>query len=372
MPNQFCRYLSNGYSFNINKNNDVAVKPCCFYGGQGIPLTQDLLENRLQKFSTVTEWTQNCQTCFNLEQAGQSSLRQSGPDWIADHEISSDPVSIDIHLDNECNAACVICSEHASSLWIKEKQKLNSQRVQFYSDKTTINRAIDNIVKTVSLERVKYIKFFGGEPLFTDTHLKFLKHISNPGLVTLHYTTNGSIYPNDETLAVWRNFKTVIFAASLDGIEEQFDYIRWPLTWQKVNENLLRIRNNPDIWNVIFRIEFTVNFLNAYYFDRVETWVAENLYANLAGDKTEINLHPCQGTWNLNKMPLSIKNLILTKYPDTHIIHKMISNLSQSLPLDQWQDFVDIWDVKRKNNWKIVFPDLVNYLNKHENTDVRG
>ena len=362
MPNQFCRYLSNGYSFHINKNNDVDVKPCCFYRGTGILLTQDLLENRLQKFNTVTEWTQQCRDCYNQEQAGQPSLRQSGPDWIADNEPSLDPVSIDVHLDNECNAACMICDEKFSSLWVKEKQKFNSQRVQFYSDKTTINQAIDNIVKTVSLSKVKYIKFFGGEPLFTDTHLRFLKHIPDPSLVTLHYTTNGSIYPNNETLTTWRNFKTVIFAASIDGIEEQFNYIRWPLTWQKVSDNLLRIRNNPDIWNVMFRIEFTVNFLNAYYFDRVEKWVAENLATNLGGDKTEINLHPCWEIWDLNKMPEGIKNLILTKYPDTHIIHKMIRNLPQSLPLDSWHDFVNAWDAQRNNSWKTVFPELAGLI----------
>ena len=362
MPNQFCRYLSNGYSFNINKNNNVSVRPCCFYGGNGIPLTQDLLGNRLQKFNSITEWTRNCQRCATLEQAGQPSLRQSGPDWIADSETSLDPVSIDIHLDNECNAACVTCNEHASSLWLKEKQKLNSQRVQFYSDKTAINQSIDAIVKTVSLEQVKYIKFFGGEPLFTDTHLRFLKHISNPSQVTLHYTTNASIYPNDETLAVWRNFKTVIFAASVDGIEEQFNYIRWPLTWQKVSDNLLRIRNNRDIWNVMFRIEFTVNFLNAYYFDRLETWVAENLATNLGGDKIEISLHPCWDVWDLKRMPEGVKNLILTKYPNNHVIHRMISILPQSLPLGQWQDFVNIWDSRRNNSWQTAFPELVKLI----------
>jgi hypothetical protein len=362
MPNQFCRYLSNGYSFSINKNNDVDVKPCCLYRYDSIPLTQDLIKNRLKKFNTVTGWTQNCQDCYQLEQAGQASLRQSGPDWIADNETSLDPVSIDIHLDNECNAACVTCDETRSSLWLKEKQKLNSQRVQFYSDKIPINQAIDNIVKTVSLERVKYIKFFGGEPLFTDTHLRFLNHVPDPGLVTLHYTTNGSIYPNNETLAVWRNFKTVIFAASIDGIEEQFDYIRWPLTWQKVSNNLLRIRNNSDICNVMFRIEFTVNFLNAYYFDRVEAWVAENLATNLSGDKTEINLHPCWGVWDLYKMSQGIKNLILTKYPDTHIVHQMINNLPQSSPMGNWQNFVNTWDSRRNNSWQTAFPELAELI----------
>ena len=362
MPNQFCRYLSNGYSFRITGNNGVRVKPCCLYRSSGILLSPDLSKDRLEKFNTITDWTPECNRCHVLEQAGHPSLRLSGIDWIADNEASSDPVSVDIHLDNECNAACVICDKDSSSLWLKENQKLNNQPVKFYSDKTIIDQSINEIVKTVSLDKIKYIKFFGGEPLFTDTHLRFLKHVSNPSQITLHYTTNGSIYPNDETLSMWRNFKTVIFAASIDGIEEQFDYVRWPLPWHKVSDNLLRIKNNPDIWNVMFRIEFTVNFLNAYYFDRVETWVSENLATNSGGDKTEINLHPCLEIWDLTKMPTSIKNLVLTKYPSTHLIHKLISNLPQPLPLQQWQDFVNTWDARRNNSWKTAFPDLVELI----------
>jgi len=361
MPNQFCRYLSNGYSFSIKRNNVINVTPCCLYL-KGIPLGPDLVNLRQERFNTITDWTLGCNPCRVLEQAGQPSLRQGGIGWIDDVETSSDPVSIDIRLDHECNAACVICDDTASSLWLKENQKLNNQPVKFYSNKTIIDQSIDKIVKTVSLEKVKYIKFFGGEPLFTDTHLRFLKHISNPGQVTLHYTTNGSIYPNDETLAMWRNFKTVIFAASLDGIQEQFNYIRWPLPWQKVSDNLLRIKNNPDIWNVMFRIEFTANFLNAYYFDRVETWVSDNLASNSGGDKTEINLHPCEGIWDINKMSQGIKNSILAKYSDTHVIHKMISNLPQPLTLSDWKDFVNLWDPRRNNNWKIAFPDLVDLI----------
>ena len=361
MSNQFCKYLSNGYSFRTTENNSVRVKPCCFYKDNGILLSPNLLKDRLKKFNTITDWTPECNTCHVLEQSGQQSLRQTGIDWIAD-DASLDPVSVDINLDNECNAACVTCDKYSSSLWLKENQKLNNTQVKFYRNKTIIDQSINEIVKIISLDKIKYIKFSGGEPLFTDTHLRFLKHVLTPSQVTLHYTTNGSIYPNDETLAVWRNFKTVIFAASIDGIKEQFNYIRWPLPWNKVSDNLLRIKHNPDIWNVMFRIEFTVNFLNAYYFDRVETWVSENLATNSGGDKTEINLHPCWGTWDINKMSPSIKNLILAKYPSTHIIHKMINNLPLPLTLSNWKDFVNTWDARRNNSWKTAFPDLVDLI----------
>jgi hypothetical protein len=194
--------------------------------------------------------------------------------------------------------------------------------------------------------------------------LKFLQHVPQPDQVVLHYTTNGSIYPNDETLAMWKKFKTIIFAVSLDGIENQFDYVRWPLPWNKVSANLIKLKKNKDIWNLMFRVEFTANFLNAYYFDRLENWVNNNLKTNLSGDKTEINIHPCWGgIWDLEKMPLGIRTLIFKKYPNNHVIHNLVANSIAPTDLEPWVNFVNIWDLRRNTSWKTAFPELVEYLN---------
>jgi len=363
MPNNFCRYLSNGYSFTLKSDDTLTVKPCCWFA-QEIPVDSSLQNNRKKLFESITDWSPACNKCFVLEKSGQQSLRQSGPDWVSNFENSQEPVSIDIHLDNQCNAACVICGPHSSSLWAKEQLKLQNKKITINTELSTIN-AIDKIVSSVSLEKVKYVKFFGGEPLYTHTHLQFLEHVPHPDQVTLHYTTNGSIYPNQEVLNAWKKFKLIIFAASIDGIEEQFDYVRWPLTWSKVSKNLLRIRDNKNIQNLIFRIEFTVNFLNAYYFDRLESWVQDNLSTNAYGDKTDLNLHPCFGTtWDLCKMPNEIKNLILKKYSKDHVIHKMVVNVrsAQAFNLITWQNFVATWDTRRNNNWKTAFPELIDYI----------
>lgn len=362
MPNQFCRYLSNGYSFNLVQDKSVGVGPCCLYKNK-IKFDSQVLKNRQTAFDSITDWTDNCGHCKVLEDSGQLSLRQSGPEWIDNNEDSQEPIVMDIQLDNECNAACVICSENSSTLWQKEKSKLNNTIIKINKDDNLVNDVIDQIINTVSLKKLKYVKFFGGEPLFTDTHLKFIQHIPYPEQVTLHYTTNGSIYPNDEVIKAWKKFKTIIFAASLDGIEEQFDYTRWPLPWAKVNKNLIRLKENKDIWNLMFRVEFTANFLNTYYFDRLETWIRDNLNTNLSGDKTEINIHHYfGGTWDLENMPQSIRQLILNKYPTNHIIHRLIANLAHQTPLDRWQEFINTWDNRRNNSWKKAFPDLVDHL----------
>jgi MoaA/NifB/PqqE/SkfB family radical SAM enzyme len=323
MTNKFCGYLSNGYSFNLI-NNDLTVKPCCFFY-ESVVFDQNFLTNKKEKFDSISGWTSNCGECKKQEQAGQASLRQASTDWIPADELSSDPVAIDIHLDNECNAACVTCAERFSSLWAKENSKLSNTGYTKFN-KTTTDNAIDQIVTTVGLTKLQYVKFFGGEPLFTDTHLKFIKHIPHPDQVVLQYTTNGSIYPSEETLAAWTQFKLVIFSVSLDGVEEQFDYVRWPLPWTKVSENLLRLKNTAPV-NMMFRVEFTANLFNTYYFDRLEQWVRDNFATNRLGDPTDLNIHNCiDSAWDLDKMPDPVRTAVLEKYPTEHRIHQMIAS----------------------------------------------
>jgi hypothetical protein len=109
----------------------------------------------------------------------------------------------------------------------------------------------------------------------------------------------------------------------------------------------------------MFRIEFTANFLNTYYFDRLENWVQQNLHSNFGGDLTEINIHDYYGNiWNLEKMPENIRKMILKKYPQDHILHKMIAGLPPPESLETWREFVNKWDVQRNNDWRTAFPEL--------------
>lgn len=356
MPNNFCRYLSNGYSLSRAKEG-IRVFPCCLFK-ESVPLDSAILHNRQNKFNSISGWTDSCSTCKMQEDMGQQSLRQTGSQWIADHVPSGSPVCVDINLDFTCNAACAICGESVSSLWAIENAKLQGKKIKIKNHDANVDTAIAKILESLDLKHIKYVKFFGGEPLLTDTHLKFIENLPNPGQTTLHYTTNGSIYPDDKIQAQWKKFKCVIFAASLDGVQQQFDYVRWPLTWNKVSQNLIRLRENKDIHNVLFRVEFTANVLNTYYYDLLESWVQDNWSHNSSGDKTEINVHHCKGDFSPDSMPLGLRQLILNKYDSAHVIHKMVSNLPDPAPMDPWLDFAKTWDQRRNISWAQAFPEL--------------
>jgi uncharacterized Fe-S cluster-containing radical SAM superfamily protein len=360
MSNTFCKYLSNGYSFNIDeKNNSVLVKPCCFFQG-GFKLDENIHKNR-ESYNKIQSWVPQCNYCKILEDSGQQSLRQTGQDWI-DSDNSIYPVAVDIYLDNTCNAACVTCGEYSSTLWYKENQKLLNKSFQINSNVDNIDANLNQIVTEFDYSQLKYVKFYGGEPLFTDTHLKFLKTILNPENVTVHYTTNGSIFPSDETLAMWNRFKTIVFAASIDGVDQQFNYVRWPLSWSKVSSNLLRLRAQR-LHNVIFRIEFTVNFLNAWYYDQVQKWMIDHWNMNEFGDLTELNVHSCHGVFDLQCMPYPLRDEILKKYPQGHVIHNMIANLPEPKTLKPFVKFTKIWDPRRKQDWRQFFNEIEHLIN---------
>lgn len=362
MSNCFCGLLSNGYSFRLEKSSgDLKVAPCCWFG-KTISFDKNIVENHRSQFGSIADWTDYCRQCQLLESAGQQSLRQTTRDWVPLNSNDQTPVMIDINLDYECNAACVICSEHSSSLWEKENQKFKGIPVKNQFTDNLIEKYIQNIVESLPLDHVTYVKFFGGEPLFTNTHIKFLEKLPDPQNVTIHYTTNASIFPSDNVLKIWDKFKTIIFSASLDGIDAQFDYIRWPLPWSKVSRNLKRLRQMR-LHNLMFRVEFTANMLNTFYYDRLEDWIKGNLSQNEFGDPTEINIHHCiNSAFALEHMPLEIRSMIKEKYPKNHILHSLVDIPYSGTQKPFW-DFVKKWDPWRKIRWQDCFPELVSHIN---------
>jgi len=352
MSNQFCRFLSNGYSFS-SPNNYLIVKPCCWHKDE-IIFDENFEKNKHDQ-SQINKWTPGCSVCRAQETAGQKSFRQSSFEILPEVE-NNIPLAIDINLDRSCNAACIICGPESSTFWSKQ---LGSKKTIQIQNKDSLSIYIDYITNNFDLSKVQRIKFFGGEPLFTDTHLKVLQLLPNPEQCEIWYTTNGSILPGQNVLDIWKQFKLVFFEASLDGIDSKFNYIRWPLQWRKVSNNLLELKDQGPV-NLLFRINHTLNPFNIFYYDELDDWIRNNLSSNRLGDLTEINIHPCWGKWDLAKTPISLRDEINKKYSNS-IVSRILSNTSV-LDYKSIIDFTKKYDDKRKVSWAETFPEIVKYF----------
>ena len=352
MTNNFCRFLSNGFSL-LQKQSKIHVKPCCWFGTSVAFNGNDTLTH----LHSVNDWHPGCKVCKQQENSGLQSFRQASFNIVPDSVQPGDIVALDINLDIECNAACIICTPESSTLWGKELKKFNIASTPI---KPIGIEKILELLSTLNLSHVKRIKFFGGEPLFNDIHLEVLKQLPTPGNIDVWYTTNASVYPKQEVLDMWAKFKLVFFEASIDGIGSQFDYIRWPLKWDKVEQNLLLLREQAPP-NILFRINHTANPLNVLYYGTLLEWVHTKFATNRLGDATEINVHPCWGGWALSKTPLALRERVHHLYPGS-VVSNLLKNTEIDVNTNAMSEFVRRWDLRRKNSWQTAFPELAEYL----------
>jgi glutamate-1-semialdehyde 2,1-aminomutase len=72
-----------------------------------------------------------------------------------------------------------------------------------------------------------------------DRHLELLKLLvaeGNPGEISLSYNTNATVFPSQEVLSLWKQFRKVTVAVSVDGAGKLNEYIRFPSRWETVEQ----------------------------------------------------------------------------------------------------------------------------------------
>ena len=285
------------------------VRPCCL-------ADDEILDDRGNKFELATadfadiqnsqhmrrlreqflagQQPQTCRKCWNEERGGRVSKRMHTLDrlkhTITDTEWTADAkplVFLDLKLGNICNLKCRICGSLSSSQFATEEinqlpreQQKSSHAYQMLRagawprENTNFWQQIDSV-----LTDIRYIEFTGGEPFMITEHFDMLQGIINRGIagqVEIHYNTNGTQYP-EHAEAIWKHFKTVEIAFSIDDVGARFEYQRTNAVWSEVCANLDRFRDLKEIHsNIQLQICTTVNVFNIRYLDQVAKWIDLN------------------------------------------------------------------------------------------------
>jgi hypothetical protein len=98
------------------------------------------------------------------------------------------------------------------------------------------------------------------------------------GQVEIHYNTNGTQWPEGAE-EIWRHFKLVEIAFSIDDVGARFEYQRSNAVWSEVCANIKHFKELKSRHaNIQLQVCTTVNVFNVYYLETVADWIAQQKF----------------------------------------------------------------------------------------------
>lgn len=279
MHDSFCYHPFHG----LDIDNDGSLLPCCKFKPRQYPGWQihnvqtdlDAYLSSTQLKALQDDFMQGrkpkaCERCWRDEAAGIKSKRQLDAARY-DTEIRGPGIRfLSVPMGNLCNLKCRICDPAASSSWIKEHRDLFGSEVrlhQWHKDPATWQKLIDTAQHCLELH------IHGGEPFLHDhsEHVDMISSIVAAGNATgmrLHYSTNGTVWPDSKLWNLWSEFRQVDLQISVDDVGKRFEYNRHPANWEEVRDNLERYVVTADAQsNLQLSISTTVSAFTIYYLD---------------------------------------------------------------------------------------------------------
>lgn len=362
----------------------------------------------------------SCKKCYDEEAQGISSKRiwETGswhyegvdiPELIAQtSEDGSVPFNVqylDLRLGHTCNLKCIMCSPHDSSQWIGDHKKvfpiLQSPvvRSQMEWDQKNFDNKWHERPEFWNevfeqIPNIKQLYFAGGEPLVIKEHALFLEEIVRRGYahkILLRYNSNGTII-TDKMIELWSKFRKVKLAISLDGIGKRVEYIRYPLNFKEIEENLWKLETAPA--HIETNLELAVQVLNIKHIPEFIKWKVKSKFTKLNRGKNVLGQELGGGLVNFHLLwiPTWMNIRVLPK-KDKEEVRRLFAELQdwlwdnytqdsefwktnpygwkrwegildwmdsedQSYLLPDLKEFVNKMDVLRKTNVKQVFPEL--------------
>jgi len=310
MNDYFCVLPFFGYEYKPGGTH------CCL-------LPKDYNIDSIRNSILAKERSSYCNACWSLEDHGLVSdrkLKNNAFDFYTDKDIRyvEDDVRqgkykttmIKTIISNTCNSTCVTCNSSASSAWAPLEIKL----------KITPNRPIsmtqEQIDKILDFKELLSLNLMGGEPLYEKLNFYILEKLLEHGndKCFIQITTNGSVSLTSYHKDLLRKFKNVNFNLSIDGVGKVFEYLRFPLKWDNLLENLAFFKTLTE--NV--SVSYTISNLNVlYHIETIDWFKKNNLNYHFNPVINPSHFRPAA-------LPVTVKEEIFKKYGRTKELEFLI------------------------------------------------
>ena len=340
---------------------------------------------RLREQFLAGEKPQTCRKCWNEERSGRTSKRMHTLDRMKHMGISGEWTTdakplmfLDLKLGNICNLKCRICGSWSSSQFATEE--LNDMHPDDDKKKTfpyqmlragAWPRENESFWTEIDacLNDIRYIEFTGGEPFMIREHFAMLQGIVDRGIahqVEIHYNTNGTHYPA-EAESIWRHFKTVEVAFSIDDLGERFEYQRTNADWAVVLDNITSFQYlRSQMPNLRLQCCSTVNVFNVRYIDQLAQWIVlqgfDFVYWNMMHDAWYFSIATLPDSAKAEIAEHLRSADVPTQYREE--FDRITDFMNNGASTDGFMTVMKIRDLdrKRQQNLRTVAPELADIL----------
>lgn len=375
------------------------VRPCCLADDEIVDDSGEKFDLNTANFTDIQNSThmqqlrqdfldkkqpQTCRKCWREERSGRTSKRMHTLDrlkhMLPDQTWTTDAkplMFLDLKLGNICNLKCRICGSWSSSTFATEELNFMPMAEKKDSLHYTMLRAgawprenptfwqeIDQVV-----DQIRYIEFTGGEPFMIQEHFDMLQGLVDRGIagrIEIHYNTNGTQYPENAE-EIWRHFKLVEIAFSIDDVGDRFEYQRSNALWHEVETNIARFKQlRSRHKNIQLQVCCTVNVFNVYYLNDVAQWIAQQGF-----DFIYWNMMHEAFYFSISTLPESAKAGITTKLQSAQVsgrireeFDRIIEFMNNGNSLDGFMLRMKIADLdrKRRQNLATVEPEFAQLI----------
>jgi len=328
----------------------------------------EFLKDVKQEFQNG-QWPKGCERCRIEEENNIKSKRILDYDRWQEHYqeyklAEENFITASLAFGNTCNLKCITCNPYSSSQWRKEYQDIyhvDIQHFKFYKQ-----NFVTDFIK--SAPSVIHIDIPGGEPFLSGVkeQKQLLQHYIDQGQakhVTLHYTTNATIFPDQEWWDIWTQFKEIDLQLSLDGTGERYEYIRYPAVWNEVHNHIEKyIEAEKKLSNFRISVSHTVSAYNIYYLDNFVSWCHTIGLPKPWMGRVHNPDYMRPTVWPEMARQEIAKHLNHSVHEDVRTWAQLLSNEDDSDLFEIFKTRLQQHDQYRKVSFELTFPELEKYL----------
>jgi len=260
-----------------------------------------------------------CAKCWTLEDAGIKSDRQIKNETL-DFYTNTDLEKLveqcqqgqysvlhyKIDTSNTCNSTCITCDSKFSSLWGQLEQRHTGTHFKNWKI------GPEKVDTWIDYAQAKVMSFRGGEPLLSNTNFYILEKLLEAGNTSccISFVTNGSVKLSAKQQNIINQFSNVNVSFSIDGVGPVFEYLRYPLVWHDILENINWCRTHGHMISA----SYTVSNLNVLYHTETCNWFDQEKIPYIISPV----YHPAH--FSVRALPGEIKNQLKLQIKDSNVL----------------------------------------------------